>query len=500
MHIAAHTQVDAPFQVDKVHPVRSLRLGVGRGCSMAVMRMGRPMRPWAFAAGVMGCLAPLWAQTITTVAGDGTLAVMPQPAGMAFDTLGHLYFAAFTGGTHHQVIKLDVSTGVLNLVAGKGAYGSGGDGGPAVDAQLNRPFHIGFSGPGDRYMYVTDQSNHRIRRVDTLTGIITTVALPSPVISPIGLLMDGADFAFVTGTNHLVRVQLSTGAVSVVAGDGTAGSSPDGTLATAAQLNGPFGIARDSSGNLYVAQHGGYRVDKIDMTTGRISRVAGTGANGVGAEGILATASPLGGLEDVAVDRVGNVFIAEGGNHRIRMVGLDGKITTVAGTGTRGFLGEGGLPALAQFNDPSGLAFDGDGNLYVADYGNYRIRKITFKANTVTFGAQAGQPAGAPSSFALAPVATGDSSAAVIYRSSTPGVCTVSGTTVSVLSTGTCTVEAVSPGDGVWGNSAAVQRSMRVVGASATPVPALSHVALLLLGGTLGAAAWAARRSARRQH
>lgn len=466
----------------------------------------------ALAACSIGCLAPAGAQPvaqaiISTAAGDGTDAVMGKPVGMAFDSGGNLHFT--TASTNkHQILRLEPAAlgGGLSIVAGQGSSGSAGDGGQATAAQLSFPFRVAFDGEG--HLYFTDRNTDRIRRVDAVSGTITTVAggldraLPHSVLSPVGLVLDGAGFAYVaeSSRHRILKVQLSTGSASVLAGTGTGGASSDGTLATAALLNAPYGIALDREGNLYVAQTFGNRIDKVDMATGRISRVAGDGTYGFGGDGGSATATPLSAPEEVVADRGGHLFIADSKNHRIRMVDRAGTITTVAGTGTAGFSGDGGSANAAQLDDPSGLVFDSQGNLYVADYNNRRIRKITFEPNTLTFGAQAGQPTAAAGTFALSPVAAGQSTAPVFYRSTTPGVCTVSGITVSVVSTGTCEVEAVSPGDGVWASSAPTRQSMRVVKMSAaTAVPTLSHGALLLLGGMLGAAALVARRSKQRR-
>jgi len=232
------------------------------------------------------------------------------------------------------------ANGSLSLTAGLGTSGFSGDGGPATTAQLRLPDGVTVDSAGN--LYIADKENNRIRKI-TNAGIISTVA-----------------------------------------GNGTRGFSGDGGPATAAQLYNPTGVAIDSAGNLYIADPVVDRIRKV-TTTGIISTVAGNRTRGFSGDGGLATAAQLFLPTGVAVDSAGNLYIADEGNvaigdsgsQRIHKVTTAGIISTVAGNGTRGFSGDGGLATAAQLNFPSGVAVDSAGNLYIADKGNKRIRRVT---------------------------------------------------------------------------------------------------------------------------
>ncbi|MFF5756956.1 RICIN domain-containing protein [Streptomyces longwoodensis] len=163
--------------------------------------------------------------------------------------------------------------------------------------------------------------------------------------------------------------------IKLVAGTGALGFTGDDDSAVSAQLNRPYGIAVDSTGTVYVADHGNHRIRKI-TTDGRISTVAGTGAPGFRGDGGPAAAAQLNYPREVAVDKAGTVYVADTNNHRIRRITADGTISTVAGTGAAGFRGDGGPATAAQLNLPLGVAVDGTGALYIAEYYNHRVRKV----------------------------------------------------------------------------------------------------------------------------
>ncbi len=284
---------------------------------------------------------------------------------------------------------------VIATVAGTGTAGFSGDAGPASEAQINRPAGIAVDQAG--ILYFADISNNRVRKID-LGGIIDTVAgteisgyngdgIPAEqaqLNSPHGLAFDASGNLFIADTfNHRIRKIDGSGKITTVAGNGIPGSNGDGAEALAAQLNEPRDLAFDAAGNLYIADFQNHKVRKVD-TLGKISTVAGTGSpGGIGDDGEAINAE-LNSPRDVAVDDNDNIFIADFGNHQIRKVSTDGKISTIAGDGTPGNLGEGGPAILAQLYGPKGLDFDSSGNLLIADSGNDRIRMLDTAGNLLT--------------------------------------------------------------------------------------------------------------------
>ena len=317
--------------------------------------------------------------TITTFAGteergfggDGGPAVQAQlryPTGVAVDGAGNLYIA---DQNNHRIRKID-STGTVTTVVGTGESGFGGDNGAATAGQLSYPSGVAVDNAGN--LYIADSGNHRIRRVDS-TGTITTVvgtgksgfggnggpAVQAQLSYPAGVTVDGTDNLYIADSgNHSIRKIDATGTITTVAGTGESGFSGDGGLAVLALLSYPSGVAVDGAGNLYIADSFNYSIRKVDPT-GTITTVAD--ARGYD--------SSIG----VAVDSVGNLYIAD--SHRIRKVDATGTITTVAGASdTASYAGDGRPAARALLRSPSGVAVDNAGNLYIADTGNHSIRKI----------------------------------------------------------------------------------------------------------------------------
>src|SRR5271168_5376593 len=173
--------------------------------------------------------------------------------------------------------------------------------------------------------------------------------------------------------------------IATVAGTGVAGSTGDSGQASSAELNGPTSVAFDSAGNYYIAEFNGQRVRKVTISTGVITTVAGTGVQGFTGDGGQATSAELNNPNKVALDSAGNLYIADFTNNRIRKVTVStGVITTVAGNGTAGFTGDSGQATSAELNEPSRFALDSAGNLYIADSGNNRIRKVTVSTGVIT--------------------------------------------------------------------------------------------------------------------
>ncbi|MER6382579.1 RICIN domain-containing protein [Streptomyces sp. NPDC001250] len=275
----------------------------------------------------------------------------------------------------------------ISTVAGTGAAGFKGDNEPAVSAQLNRPYGIAVDSTGT--VYFSDFNNHRVRKLTT-DGKISTVAGTGvagfsgdngPAVSaqlnyPREVAVDSAGAVYIVdANNHRVRKITADGRISTVAGTGAAGFSGDGGPATAARLNLPLGVAVDSTGVLYVVEYSNHRVRKI-TTDGKISTVAGTGSAGFRGDGGPAVSAQLNGPHEVAVDGAGDLYISDLGNHRVRKITADGRISTVVGTGAAGFGGDGGPAASAQLNYPYGLAVDCVDTLYIADHANNRVRKV----------------------------------------------------------------------------------------------------------------------------
>jgi sugar lactone lactonase YvrE len=190
-----------------------------------------------------------------------------------------------------------------------------------------------------------------------------------------GLAIDPSGNLYVAATGNRIQKISNTGIIAVFAGSGVAGNQGDGRAATAAQLNTPSGVAVDGTGNVYIADTRNHRI-RVIASDGTIALAAGNGSEGFSGDGSPAVLAQLRNPTAVAADAAGNVYIADSGNFRVRKVDPDGRITTIAGSGTAGFSGDGGAAQNAQFGAITSLAVDKGGNLYVADSGNRRIRKV----------------------------------------------------------------------------------------------------------------------------
>jgi uncharacterized protein (TIGR03437 family) len=346
---------------------------------------------------------------IITVAGNGasgfsgdggpaTSAQLASPAGVAVDGSGSLFIVDFQ---NWRVRKVSAN-GIITTVAGNGTIGSSGDGGPATGAQLSLPQGVAVDGSGN--LFIADNGNSRVRKVST-NGIITTVAgtgfqgfsgdggaaTSAHLINPTGVAVDGSGNLFIADSyNNRIRKVSTNGIITTVAGNGTMGFSGDGGPATSASLASPNAVAVDGSGNLFIADYNNNRVRKVS-TTGIITTVAGNGTAGFSGDGGPATGAQIWGPDGVAVDASGNIFIADFNNKRIRKVAANGIITTVAGTGTPGFSGDGGPATSASMAGPYGVAVDGQGNLFISDFANGRVRKVSSKG-IITTVAGGGRP------------------------------------------------------------------------------------------------------------
>ena len=334
-----------------------------------------------------------FAQIITTVAGNGVLndtgnnipatnAAVLYPSDVAADTHGNFYVAEPYNGCIHKVD----AAGIITVFAGRqGMYDFGGDNGPAIHAEFRGPETIKI-GPHNA-LYITDVGNNRIRKVDS-NGIITTIAgngtagfsgdngpaTAAAFYEPMGI---GIDFAGNIYTCDLLNCRIRkidiNGIVTTVAGTGVYGYGMDNTPATASGLAYCSDVVADSAGNLYIADSCRLR---MVSTSGIITTIAGGTGPGYGGDGGPATAARFNNLNFMDIDKYGNVYAADFSNNRIRKIGTDGIITTVAGNGQPGDSGDNGPATDARLAGPYGAAVDNAGNIYIADRFNNRVRMV----------------------------------------------------------------------------------------------------------------------------
>jgi len=280
--------------------------------------------------------------------------------------------------------------GIIYPVAGTGTGGYNGDGIAATTAELDLPAGVAVDAAGN--VYIADRDNQRIRMVDAGTGEISTIAgtgsagynfdgIPATSAQlnyPQGVAVDGAGNVYVADTvSNIIRKFTPGGNISTVAGSGIWGYNSDDIAATSAWLASPTGVAVDAAGNIYIAEFAGMRIRKVLASNGKIYTVAGRGLpGGYNGDGILATSADLNVPQGVAVDAAGNIFIADRDNGRVRRVDAgSGNISTVAGTGSAGYNGDGIPGTSAQLAYPAGVAVDTGGNVFIADRDNERVRR-----------------------------------------------------------------------------------------------------------------------------
>jgi sugar lactone lactonase YvrE len=349
--------------------------------------------------------------TITTVAGTGSAgdsgddgpavsARMNKPRGLWVDDSGNILIADFD---NHRIKKVDNSTGIITTVAGDGTGSFSGDNGPATSASLKKPHGVCvYESPAPATLHIADAYNYETRKVDMSTRMITKVAgtwwrgyngdnIPAVTAMlnyTFGVHVDASRNVYIADTyNHRIRkVDATTGIITTVAGTGSKGSSGDGGPAISARLRYPYGVYVDASGNIFIADTLNYRIRKVDATTGIITTVAGDGAAKFSGDGGPATSASIRKSYDVAVDSAGNIFIADSHNHAIRKVdAATGIITTVAGKGAQaGSSGDDGPATSANLNQPYGVFVDAEKNIYIADSKNDRIRKVDATTGIIT--------------------------------------------------------------------------------------------------------------------
>lgn len=309
------------------------------------------------------------------------------PRGLAADNNNNIYFSDGS----NRVGKVRIGSNTISVIAGTGVTGFGGDGDLATKAAL--AFPLGMTVDSKNQLFIADEFNNRIRKVDILSGIITTVAgsgfigfsdnLPatnSNLTFPSGVAVDNNENLFIADTfnSRIRKVDFATQVISTIAGNGVPTFSGDGDKANLASISRPNSLVIDSNGNVVFSDTFNNRVRKIDINTGIITTIAGSGvpSTDVGDGNLAVTAtliSPLG----LCLDGNGDIYIADSGNNRIRKIDIKtGIISTVVGDGKKGFAGDGGVASNANLSLPSQIAIDNDGNLLFTDVGNNRIRVV----------------------------------------------------------------------------------------------------------------------------
>jgi len=341
------------------------------------------------------------AQIITTVAGNGTTgysgdggqataAEFRQPWGVAIDLVGNL----FISDDGNVVIRKVNTAGILTTIAGNYTATTLGDGGPATLAGLDGIGGVATDTNGN--IYIADGANDRIRIVNT-NGIINTIAgstngysgdggqaTLADLNNPVNMAKDVQGNLYIADFgNNVIRKVNTAGIINTIVGNGIAGYSGDGGPATSAQIHDPFCVAIDMIGNIYIADTYNAVVRKVN-TLGMISTIAGTGLSyGYSGDGGQATLAKFNQIEGLTTDAMGNIYVSDYGNNRVRKVNTNGIINTIVGTGVAGYSGDGGTASFAELNVPVEIALDVLDNLYIAEWSNNRIRKVT---NVATAG------------------------------------------------------------------------------------------------------------------
>lgn len=347
--------------------------------------------------------ASLFAQTISTIAGNGTNgyagdggpainALLDHPNQIIYDAMGNLFIA----DDYNNVVRKISASGIISTVAGTGISGFSGDGGLAINAELNRATGVTVDAVGN--IYICDADNYRIRKVDT-AGIIHTIAgngidghsgdgglaTAASIGFISGILVDGLGNIYLASQTDAYGVRKidTAGIISSIVGNGNVGFSGDGGLAINAQVNSISAIYLDAVGNLYCSDFGGMRIRKVN-TLGIISTIAGNGNFGSSGDGGPATSATLFYPYGITMDAIGNLYFCDAANSKVRKIDTLGIISTFAGVGgfTGGYGGDGGLAINASLNNPSAICIDPTGNIIIGDYANNAIRKVAMGIST----------------------------------------------------------------------------------------------------------------------
>ena len=394
--------------------------------------------------------APLWIALLLLLSLASPLNAQPPsvsalsvplilPSAIVFDSAGNLYLAETA---NHVIRKVD-TTGHITTIAGTGTQGFSGDSGPATAATLDSPQGLALDTANN--LYIADTHNHRIRKLNLITGTITTfagsgtqgffgdnaLATAAQLNLPTGLAADATgNLYFADSGNHRIRKISTTGIITTVAGTGTQGFSGDAGLAIAATIDSPTGLALDPSNNLYLADTHNHRIRRIDAATGIITTLAGSGTPFFSGDNGAATTATLALPRGLTIDAAGNLYLADTENHRIRRIdAATGIITTVAGDGTQTYAGDGGPAIVASLDTPRATAVSPSALLTLADTGNQRIRQLTAApAPATTIQTIAGLGLSAPGAltlFAPAVMAYGTGKLTATLAATTPATGTI---------------------------------------------------------------------------
>jgi trimeric autotransporter adhesin len=340
------------------------------------------------------------AQTISTFAGTGgtgyngdniqaTAAEFFVPEDVAVDDSGNVYVADLL---NNRIRKITAATGIITTVAGNGTAGHSGDGGPATAAEIDEPSGVCVDTAFN--IYIADYQSNKVRKVNKRTGIITTIAgtggngyngdniqaTSAELSNDEDIAVDDSGNVYImdTGNYRIRKVSKTTGIITTLAGNGVNSYSGDGGPATAAEMGHAELLVSDAIGNIYFGDEDNDRVRYINKSTGIITTVCGNGTASFSGEGGPATAAEISGPEGTTLDAAGNLYFADiGDNHALTVNKTSGIMTDAAGDGTNGFFGDGGPATNAELAAPTGIAMDKFGNLYIADQGNGRIRKVS---------------------------------------------------------------------------------------------------------------------------
>ncbi|MBV9687812.1 MAG: hypothetical protein JO096_11470 [Alphaproteobacteria bacterium] len=325
-------------------------------------------------------------------AGDGgpaPLALLNGPFDVGFDAHGNLFFS---DTFNHCIRRVDARTGLISTCAGCGEPGYSGDGGPASRARFNEPYGIAVDNAGN--IYIADRHNHCVRRVDGSSGIVATIAgngssgfggddgpaSRAGMVEPNGLALDPAQKRLFTAdvADHRVRVvDLGSGVIRTFAGTGKPEHSGDGGSAGGAGIFGARAVKVAADGTVYILERQGSTLRAVDPHSGIITTVAGTGARGYGGDDGPALAAIFDAPKELAIDRDGNLLIVDTENHMIRQLDIRTRtVTRVAGSGRQGGDGDGGPARAAALDRPHGAALAAAGSIYIGDTNNHRIRKV----------------------------------------------------------------------------------------------------------------------------